>query len=92
MKYVYGARKLNETNADDRSNTIMRARSSSLDTTVSRSIIDSTLFSPLPLSLLPLTSPPDVSLHRVPSHHPSPSRLPGKTGEEASCSAQVNQA
>lgn len=46
MKYVYGARKLNETNADDRSNTIMRARSSSLDTTVSRSIIDSTLFSP----------------------------------------------
>lgn len=65
MKYVYGARKLNETNADDRSE---HDRASTLEFTR----YDSYLFHAFPPFLSSFSTPSSsVSLHRAPSHHPS---------------------
>lgn len=78
MKYVYGARKLNETNADDRASTLEFTR------------YDSYLFHAFPPSLSSFSAPSSsVSLHRAPSHHPSngrrePTPLPPRIRGEAS--------
>lgn len=86
MKYVYGARKLNETNADDRSE---HDRASTLEFTR----YDSYLFHAFPPSLSSFSSPSSsVSLHRAPSHHPSnanPHSSPLEYGERRV--AQVDQ-
>lgn len=83
MKYVYGARKLNETNADDRSE---HDRASTLEFTR----YDSYLFHAFSPSLSSFSTPSSsVSLHRAPSHHPSngrrePTPLPPRIRGEAS--------
>lgn len=84
MKYVYGARKLNETNADDRSE---HDRASTLEFTRYDSYLFHA-FPPLPFFFLHPSSS-SVSLHRAPSHHPSngrrePTSLPPRIRGEAS--------